>query len=89
MVWKKITKLKYINGKDIIYLDKIDGMWDALLYCNGEEKDADTIASSKSFIELEQMVKDWIKKNQLRTQIKTSGISGLGFNITKETGVWN
>jgi len=66
MAWHKVTKLKYVNGKDTIYLDKIDGRWDALLYCDDEEHDADTIASSNSFIELVQMVEAWIQKNQVR-----------------------
>jgi hypothetical protein len=66
--WKKNTDYKYTNGKDTIYFDKVDGKWDALLYCGDEDHDADVIGSSKNLKELKQIADKWMKNNQSRAK---------------------
>lgn len=66
--WKKVTPYKYVHGRDTIYLDKLDGLWEALLYTDDEDHDADTIASSRNLKELRQEVSAWTKKHKERLQ---------------------
>lgn len=96
MVWKKITKYKYVSDYNEIILDKLDGIWSAIYYPNGNQEGGEIILSSKSLIELEQLLKAWIKKKQfiqepygLPFELTPKDTFRKPFDVHKETGVWS
>lgn len=80
MVWKKITKYKYVSDYNEIILDKLDGIWSAIYYPNGNREGGEIILSSRSLTELEQLLKAWIKKKSFIQK---------PYKIQKETMAWN